>query len=259
MAAIMEVGVHTAGPGEIHETRILYGKITPDPRQVSHITARYPGLIKEVTPALGDTITQGELVVTVEANDSLQTYEIRAPITGTVVDIHANPGEFAGQQTLMTIANYSNVFADLNVFPSDAQAVRQGQQLVLRVGDLVAQSSIRYMNPGEGLTPNVIARVPLGNPDQLWTPGLLVEAEVTVNRFDVPLRIDNRALQDFRDWRVVFIKIGQEYEIRPLTLGRSDGTFTEVLDGLNVGDQYVVENSYLLKADLEKSGASHDH
>ena len=34
---------------------------------------------------------------------------------------------------------------------------------------------------------------------------------------------------------------------------------TEVLEGLNPGDRYVVENSYLLKADLEKSGASHDH
>ena len=52
---------------------------------------------------------------------------------------------------------------------------------------------------------------------------------------------------------------GNVYEIRPLELGRSDGHFTEVLGGLNAGDIYVVENSYLLKADLEKSGASHDH
>jgi acetyl/propionyl-CoA carboxylase alpha subunit len=42
-------------------------------------------------------------------------------------------------------------------------------------------------------------------------------------------------------------------------LGRSDGRFTEVLAGLQAGDRYVVENSYLIKADIEKSGASHDH
>jgi cobalt-zinc-cadmium efflux system membrane fusion protein len=71
--------------------------------------------------------------------------------------------------------------------------------------------------------------------------------------------VDNRALQSFRDWQVVFIQIGETYEIRPLELGRTDGQFTEVLSGLNAGDSYVVENSFLLKADLEKSGASHDH
>ena len=196
---------------------------------------------------------------TVEANDSLQTYEIRAPISGIVVDSHANPGEFAGEQSLLTIANYERVWADLNVFPGEAQDIRAGQSVELRVGELVASSAIRFLNPGQGLSPSVIARVPLDNPDLTWTPGLLVEAEVTVDQFEVPLAIDNRALQTFRDWQVVFIKIGDEYEIRPLELGRSDSRFTEVLDGLNAGDSYVVENSYLLKADLEKSGASHDH
>lgn len=90
-------------------------------------------------------------------------------------------------------------------------------------------------------------------------PGDLVVGQIDVEKIDVPLAVDNRALQDFRDWRVVFIKVGNTYEIRPLELGRSDGRLTEVLDGLNAGDHYVVENSYLIKADIEKSGASHDH
>ncbi|MBL4820021.1 MAG: efflux RND transporter periplasmic adaptor subunit [Gammaproteobacteria bacterium] len=259
MAQTMGIGVHFAEAGIIHQTRLLYGKISPDPQQVSHITARYPGLIQAVRPTLGDTVSQGDLVITVEANDSLQTYEIHAPISGVVVDSHANPGEFAGNQHLLTIANYDNVWADLNVFPGEAQVIRAGQSVELHMGELSATSTIRYLNPGQGLTPNVIARVPLENPDLVWTPGLLVEARVTVDQFEVPLRIDNRALQSFRDWQVVFIKIGEEYEIRPLELGRTDGTFSEVLSGLNPGDRYVVENSYLLKADLEKSGASHDH
>src|SRR5690606_38116598 len=73
------------------------------------------------------------------------------------------------------------------------------------------------------------------------------------------LRVDDRALQSCRDWTVVFIQVGHIYEIRPLTLGRRDSRFSEVLDGLQPGDRYVVENSYLIKADLEKSGAAHDH
>ena len=57
----------------------------------------------------------------------------------------------------------------------------------------------------------------------------------------------------------MFIQVDDTYEIRPLELGTSDGTLTEVLEGLQAGDRYVVDNSYLIKADIEKSGASHDH
>ncbi|PCJ24393.1 MAG: heavy metal resistance protein CzcB [SAR86 cluster bacterium] len=259
LAEIMEIGVHTAEGKIIHQTKLLYGKISPDPTQVSHLTARYPGLIKTVNPSLGDTVEKGDLIATIEANDSLQTYELRAPISGIVVDSHANPGEYAGEQHLLTIANYQNVWADLNVFPGDIQHIKAGQNVTLHLSDITARSTIRYLNPGEGLSPYIIARVPVSNPDLLWTPGLLIEADVTIDQFPVPLAVDNRALQKFRDWQVVFIQIGDNYEIRPLELGRSDGRFTEVLGGLNVGDRYVVENSYLLKADLEKSGASHDH
>jgi cobalt-zinc-cadmium efflux system membrane fusion protein len=44
-----------------------------------------------------------------------------------------------------------------------------------------------------------------------------------------------------------------------LDLGASDGTWTEVLGGIEPDETYVTENSFLIKADIEKSGASHDH
>jgi cobalt-zinc-cadmium efflux system membrane fusion protein len=44
-----------------------------------------------------------------------------------------------------------------------------------------------------------------------------------------------------------------------LTLGRRDAARLEVLEGLAAGTEYVIENSYLIKADIEKAGASHDH
>ena len=44
-----------------------------------------------------------------------------------------------------------------------------------------------------------------------------------------------------------------------LELGREGGEWIEVLGGLEPGTEYVTENSFILKADIEKSGASHDH
>jgi cobalt-zinc-cadmium efflux system membrane fusion protein len=44
-----------------------------------------------------------------------------------------------------------------------------------------------------------------------------------------------------------------------LDLGRQDEVWIEVLGGLDAGTTYVTTNSYVVKADVEKSGASHDH
>ena len=57
----------------------------------------------------------------------------------------------------------------------------------------------------------------------------------------------------------VFVKEGEEYRFAPLTLGRSDGKYIEVISGIRAGQEYVSKNSYLIKADIEKSEAEHEH
>jgi cobalt-zinc-cadmium efflux system membrane fusion protein len=58
---------------------------------------------------------------------------------------------------------------------------------------------------------------------------------------------------------VVFARFDDFYEVRMLELGRRNRDWVEVLGGIESGTRYVTENSYLIKADIEKSGASHDH
>jgi cobalt-zinc-cadmium efflux system membrane fusion protein len=53
--------------------------------------------------------------------------------------------------------------------------------------------------------------------------------------------------------------VGDTYEVRMLELGVNDGEMVEVLNGLKPDTPYVSGNSFLIKADIEKSGASHDH
>ena len=67
------------------------------------------------------------------------------------------------------------------------------------------------------------------------------------------------AIQTIRDWSVVFVKYGNLFEARPLELGENDGHRVEVLQGLSKGEQYVAHNSFAVKAEIEKSSATHDH
>ncbi|MDD9893705.1 MAG: efflux RND transporter periplasmic adaptor subunit [Gammaproteobacteria bacterium] len=254
-----EITLEKVAPAELTITATLFGKTEPDPQRLSHVKARYAGLIMSVMPSLGDTVKQGQALVVVEANDSLKRYTIKAPIGGTVVDLHANKGEFAGESALMTIADFGKLWAVLSVFPQDADRVKNGQSVTLSAGPRSAQSTIRFLNPGSDSQPTVMAHVPLDNSDGRWTPGLLVQANVVTDTFTVPLAVRNDAIHQVNGETVVFVRNEHGFEVVDVSIGRRDAHFSEVTVGLHAGDRYAVGNSYLLKAELEKSSASHDH
>lgn len=258
-AAGIETGV--AGPGTIRDEVVLYGTIAPDATRVRAVHARFPGVIRTVRHYVGDTVREGEVLATIESNESLQTYTVTAPIAGIVTARHAAPGEQTDAEALFEIADFSSVWAELDVFARDRPRVKTG--LPVEIGaetGAMATGSIAYLAPlGSRASQSVVARVVLDNSDGRWTPGQFVEGRVTIDTAPVELAVPLGALQRFRDFDVVFAQVGDTYEVRMLELGRRDGTSVEVLDGLAPGTVYVTENSYLIKADIEKSGASHDH
>lgn len=259
VAAASGLTTAIAGEGVLQERIKLYGTIVADPLRVSHIQARYPGLIRSVKPTIGARVKAGDVLATVESNESLREYPLLAPIDGVVVERHSNPGEFTADRVLFTLLDERVLELHLQAFPTDASKIKTGQAITIYANGQQAQTKTEYITPRHGETPTLEVHAPVDNSAGNWVPNQAVEGWVDIAQTPVPLMVDNRALQSFRDWQVVFIQIGETYEIRPLELGRTDGQFTEVLGGLNAGDSYVVENSFLLKADLEKSGASHDH
>ncbi|VAW93034.1 Probable Co/Zn/Cd efflux system membrane fusion protein [hydrothermal vent metagenome] len=248
-----------AGSGEIKQTITVYGKAVADPNKVSNIRARFPGSITKVRVNIGDRVTAGDVLAEIESSESLKRYSLTAPLSGVITARNGNPGELAQQQVLLTIANYNQLWVEFKIFPSQLALVSAGQEVLVYSDELQAVSTIKHLLSGNTEQPFNLARVPLDNTRGLWSPGLLLEGKIVVKQMQVPLLIDNRALQSIKDRKAVFVQVGERYEVRPLKLGIADKQFTQVIDGLNSGDKYVVNNSYFLKADLEKSGASHEH
>ena len=261
MAAAAGIKTAVAAPGRLQETLALYGTIQPNAERVRHVVARFPGPIRSVNKQVGDAVRAGETLATVESNDSLQNYAVVAPIAGVITQRHANAGEVASSEPLFVIADYSSLWAELTFFAKDRARIHVGQRVKIAAeGGLVSEGRIEHIAAAAGAgQQTLIARVVVPNADGRWVAGLFVNAAVTVDEIDVPLLVANSALQSFRDFPVVFAQVGETYEVRMLELGRSNGEMTEVLGGLDAGTVYVTENSYLVKADIEKSGASHDH
>lgn len=262
-AAATAGGIQTAavGAGDIEERISLYGTIQPDATRVRSVVARFPGVIRTVDVAVGDAVRAGQTLATVESNESLQTYAVIAPIAGTVIQRHANHGEATAAEPLFEIADYSQVWALLNVFPRDRARIQTDQAVAIRAADGAANShgTIAAMNVGASSAPSISARIVLDNRSGQWAPGQFVNAEATIAKTKVALVLPVSALQTFRDWNVVFLNVGETYQAQPVQLGKRDGNNIEITSGLTAGMSVVIANSYLVKADIEKTGASHDH
>ena len=87
----------------------------------------------------------------------------------------------------------------------------------------------------------------------------MVEGDIVIGEFEVELAVEKDAIQTLGEQVGVFVKEGSEYHFTPLRIGRQDNQYAEVLSGLSLSQEYVYENSYLIKADIEKSEAAHEH
>lgn len=194
---------------------------------------------------------------------ALTRYEIRSPLDGIVVEKQISVGEAIKEDAdIFMIADLSTVWAEITVYAKDLRFVRPGQNVTVRSKELglEATGKISYLGTLVGeQTRAAAAHVDLPNPNGLWRPGLFVTVELVQQEFPVPVAVTAEAIQTFRDWNVVFVRYGDQFEVRPLELGRNDGKWVEVVSGLAPGETYAARNSFVLKADLGKSGASHDH
>lgn len=253
------IGVSMVGQATLEIVTQVFGKLVIPPNQETHIHARFPGLVKNISVHVGDRVSQGDVLAVIESNESLRDYTVEAPMSGIVTKRQLNLGEVADDEPLVVIVNDDLLWAELKIFPHQRSAVKPGQLAYLAREHRELEAKITHIAPSGNQAPYMLARVKVDNTQQTFTPGELVRAEIVVEKVNVPLAVENRALQTLEGQQVVFIQEGDAYEHRVLKLGRTDGHFTEVLDGIQPGETYVVKNSYLIKADMEKAGAGHHH
>jgi len=261
VAEALEIETMVAGPVVMHETITVYGQIKANSERMREVNARFDGVIKSVSPSIGDKVRKGQKLATVESNESLKRYDITAPISGVVTQRDANSGEQTNGRQLFTILNTSSVWADLSVFPGDRPQVKIGAPVTVveATGSEPVTGNVSRIDVMAQANQSVNVRVVLDNKEGLLLPGSFVTAQIEVAKHPTSLAVKRSGLQAFRDFTVVYALIGEEYEVRMLELGLQAGEWAEVLGGLEPGTRYVSENSYVIKADIEKSGASHDH
>jgi membrane fusion protein, heavy metal efflux system len=209
--------------------------------------------------ALG--VTEDELAALAdEPETALRRQEVRAPISGRVVDRKVDLGAAVGRDNLetelFTVADLDRVWVELAVGPTNLPTVAEGQSVSIAAHGLSkrAVGKIVFISPiveRDTHSARVVAEI--ANPDGNWRPGSLVQAAVAIEERSVALAVPASAVQTIGKTRVVFVRTQDGFERRPVVLGDGDDRLFEVLSGVRDGETIAVSSTFVLKAELMKS------
>lgn len=260
LAQSMGVRTQIVQAGRLQITANVYGDIATDSASLSHIRARFDGMVTNVNAKLGDPVKKGQQLAVIESNESLKSYPVTAPFSGIVIARHANEGELSNGQVLFSVASYDEVWARLKIFPSQLDSIAKLQPVKLQLAETRLDSIIHHILPSPDEQPYVLAYAKIDNSSGRWPVGAAIKGQITTSQLNVAMLVSKTAIQEYQGVAVVFVKKrSNEYHLRPVVLGQQDTKHVEILSGLNITDVVVSENSYLFKADLEKSEAGHAH
>jgi membrane fusion protein, heavy metal efflux system len=196
--------------------------------------------------------------------DSMTDYALKAPFDGVVINKQISQGEWVEEKAdLMRIADLSTVWVDITIYADYLDSVRVGQKATVRSDstDLTTTGVVSYVGPLVGEKSRTAkARIVISNTHGRWRPGMFVTVKVVKEETVVPVAVRPEAIQTLeRFGDAVFVRYGEQFEVRPITIGRADSEYVEVLKGLSQGEKYASTKSFLIKAELAKGGLSHTH
>ncbi len=259
--------VEVAKEETLHPKLSINGIITPNEEQVVQVIPRFAGVVRHIHKRLGSKIKRGDILVTIESDESLKTYSVRSAINGTVIARNVGLGEHVDRSAkMMVVADLGSVWVDFRVYLRDFNKLKINQEIEISslVDNSIIKAKIAYISPiGMSDTQSMMARAIVPNPHGALRPGLFVKGKALLGAQPTFVAVREKAIQYIEGKPVIFVEEegskGMNFVAKDVELGAGDGVFREVYFGVLPGQKYVSGNSFTLKAELSKGNAAHSH
>lgn len=203
-------------------------------------------------------------------------YTIRAVIDGVVVQREVTLGELVSpdREYLMVLADATKLWVLADVPETKLLQVQPGAKAWISVralgetGGKRFEGSVAFLSPFvDPTTRTAQVRIEVPVTELGLRPGMFAQAEIVEVDADEPdpapvVAVPEGAIQTVEGGPAVFVPVPDEpdtFQKRAVTIGRAVGGLVPVYSGLVEGESYVSAGTFILKAELGKGSAAHEH
>ena len=204
-----------------------------------------------------------------DAKTNLNYTQIISPMDGIIVSVPVSVGQTVNSNqtspTIVQVADLSKMLIKLEISEGDIAQVQEGQEIrftTLAEPNRTYQSKIDTVDPAlTTLTDNnyteesgnteavyYYANALVDNADNRLRIGMTVQGQVNIAKRENVLVVPTSTLKKKGDKTTIQVLNNNQVEEKDIQTGLSDSQYTEVISGINEGEQVVVTQ----RADSEK-------
>ena len=197
-----------------------------------------------------------------KAGSNLARFALRTPISGTLLSKDLTLGEAVGSdKPLFRVADLSVLWIDLAIPVNDLSLVRAGQSVwVSNKSGQKTKGQVVFVQPElDSASRSGSVRVQIDNAQGAWRSGEFVDAMIQTDEPKQAISVPVSAIVMIENEPSVFVEGSEGLAPRVVKVGNRSGDRQEIISGLSAGERFVTGNVFVLKADLSKSEAEHEH
>jgi Cu(I)/Ag(I) efflux system membrane fusion protein len=229
---------------------------------------------KETQPALFNSakeklknwkLTEAQIENMLKSGSPTETFEVRADVSGYVIQKMVNPGEYIGRgEPIYQIADLSNVWVLFDIYESDMAWIKKGDKVEFTVTSMPGKTftgNISFLDPViDPKTRVAKARLEISNPGLELKPEMFVSGTVQAKlpKKSNAIVVPKTAVMWTGKRSVVYVKStteqGVNFKMREVTLGPALGESYIINNGLQTGEEIAVNGTFSIDAAVQLAG-----
>lgn len=219
---------------------------------------------------------QSEVAILAATGEIAPRYAIKAAIDGQVVQRDVTLGELVSPErdSLMVLADTRTLWVLADVPEGKLRGVAAGAKAWVMTGSAADggsrtfEGTVAFIAPlVDPMTRTAQVRIEVPVAELNLKPGMFAQAEIVLAAVDgkepAPIvAVPDEAIQSVENGPAVFVPVPGEpntFARRAVSTGKSVGGLVPIIRGLVEGEPYVVAGTFILKAELGKGSAAHQH
>jgi multidrug efflux pump subunit AcrA (membrane-fusion protein) len=234
--------------GDLLRRVTISGQIQPARRTI--FIAPFAGYIQKIYVTVGQRVRKGDPVLSISSTLQKEepVYPIRAPFSGTIVDVKKQEGEYVtdkdSKDIIVRMDDLSKYFVQANAPEVDASRVRKGMEVEVRVNALSGP-------PLKGIVRNIDlaaeeadgwkaqqstfeVSVEIIKPPPEIRSGQTAILDIVTDRYKDVLYLEQEFINREGDQRFIIDRKGKR---RNITIGHQSDLAVEITGGLSEGDE----------------------